>query len=120
MPICHRHITKSNKVDYPSNLTMKVVLMNIGTSAMTTVNVDNKDNDDKVIRILTQQLRLTGRPTDYRFWVVSGREEAPYPLIDSKLMTDYQAGFKPTCTRSNSTNHLTIQATSSFMIKQKW
>ncbi|XP_013992996.1 rho GTPase-activating protein 20 isoform X2 [Salmo salar] len=62
---------------------MKVVLMNIGTSAMTTVNVDNKDNDDKVIRILTQQLRLTGRPTDYRFWVVSGREEAPYPLIDS-------------------------------------
>ncbi|XP_029547441.1 uncharacterized protein LOC115149076 [Salmo trutta] len=60
---------------------MKVVLMNIGTSAMTTVNVDNKDDADKVIRILTQQLRLTGRPTDYRFWVVSGREEAPYPLI---------------------------------------
>ncbi|XP_070305571.1 rho GTPase-activating protein 20-like isoform X2 [Salvelinus sp. IW2-2015] len=57
---------------------MKVVLMNIGTSAMTTVNVDNKDD---VIRILTQQLSLTGRPTDYRLWVVSWREEAPYPLI---------------------------------------
>ncbi|KAK6322213.1 hypothetical protein J4Q44_G00070050 [Coregonus suidteri] len=75
------HITKSKKVEYPSILTMKVVFMNIGNSAMTTVNVDNKDDIDKVIRILTQQLRLTGRPTDYRLWVVSGREEAPYPLI---------------------------------------
>ncbi|XP_031682380.1 uncharacterized protein LOC116374372 [Oncorhynchus kisutch] len=51
-----KHITKSKKVEYPSNLTMKVVLINIGTSAM-------------------------GRPTDYRLWVVSGREEASCPLI---------------------------------------
>ncbi|XP_064834081.1 rho GTPase-activating protein 20 isoform X2 [Oncorhynchus masou masou] len=76
-----RHITKSKTVEYPSNLTMKVVLIHFGTSAMTTVNVDNKDEVDKVHRIFTQQLRLTGRPTDYRLWVVSGREEAPCPLI---------------------------------------
>ncbi|XP_023823122.1 rho GTPase-activating protein 20-like isoform X1 [Salvelinus sp. IW2-2015] len=75
------HITKSKEVEYLSNLTMKVLLMDIGNSAMTTVNVDNTCDVDKVIRILTQQFRLTGRPTDYRLWVVSGREEAPYPLI---------------------------------------
>uniref|UniRef100_A0A8C7NAV4 Rho GTPase-activating protein 20 n=1 Tax=Oncorhynchus kisutch TaxID=8019 RepID=A0A8C7NAV4_ONCKI len=77
------HITKSKEVEYLSNLTMKVVLVDIGNSAMTTVNVDNTCDVDKVIRILTQQFKLTGRPTDYRLWVVSGREEALYPLIDS-------------------------------------
>ncbi|XP_067113726.1 uncharacterized protein arhgap20b isoform X1 [Osmerus mordax] len=78
-------INKSKEGEYPNNVNMKIVVMDTGKSAMVAVNVDSKDDVNKIIRIVTQQLGLSGRPADYRLWVILGKDEAPHPLIGHEL-----------------------------------
>ncbi|XP_046876113.1 rho GTPase-activating protein 20 isoform X2 [Hypomesus transpacificus] len=78
-------INKSKEGEYPNNVNMKIVLMDTGKSAMVAVNVDNKDDVNKIIKIVTQQLGLSGQPADYRLWVILGKDEAPHQLIGHEL-----------------------------------
>ncbi|KAG8447848.1 hypothetical protein GDO86_015089 [Hymenochirus boettgeri] len=47
----------------------------------TVVNASNMDSADTVIKMATQQLGISVRPADCHLWVVSGKDDSPYPLI---------------------------------------
>ncbi|XP_015206970.1 rho GTPase-activating protein 20 isoform X2 [Lepisosteus oculatus] len=75
-------INEMKQDEYPKKIAMKIMLLDVGNcTSTTTIDVSNKDTVEKVIMIAIQQLGFLGRPTDYHLWVISGKEEAPYPLI---------------------------------------
>ncbi|KAG7484193.1 hypothetical protein MATL_G00046630 [Megalops atlanticus] len=76
------HIKKLKQDECPNKITLKMMLLNPGNSLLTTaVQIDNTDTAEKVIKIMAEQLGISGSLTDYHLWVISGKEEAPYPLI---------------------------------------
>ncbi|XP_053130344.1 rho GTPase-activating protein 20-like [Hemicordylus capensis] len=76
------HINEMKQNEYPKSLSMQILLMDgDNSSSNTTVSVSNMESTDDIIKKTTQQLGLPGRPSDYHLWVVSGRDDPPYPLI---------------------------------------
>ncbi|KAG5843533.1 hypothetical protein ANANG_G00151920 [Anguilla anguilla] len=76
------HIAKSKEDEYPHKIALKMMVLSAGNSlSTTTVQVCNNDAAEKVIQTTVQQLGISGSPTDYHLWVISGKEEVPYPLI---------------------------------------
>ncbi|MBN3301388.1 RHG20 protein, partial [Amia calva] len=75
-------ISEMKREEYPKKIAMKLMLLDVGNcTSTTTVHVGNTDTAERVIMITAQQLGISGRPSDYHLWVISGKEEAPYPLI---------------------------------------
>ncbi|KAM4697213.1 rho GTPase-activating protein 20-like [Rhinophrynus dorsalis] len=76
------HINEVKKDENPSKVPISVFYLDADEfMSSTTVIVSNMDAADKVIKMASQQLGIPGRPGDYHLWVMSGKEEPPYPLI---------------------------------------
>ncbi|XP_018584134.1 rho GTPase-activating protein 20 [Scleropages formosus] len=76
------HIHKLKQEEYPNKIAIKIMLLASGnTTSTTTIQVNNMDTTETVIKASAEKLGISGRPIDYRLWVISGKEEPPYPLI---------------------------------------
>ncbi|XP_048839482.1 rho GTPase-activating protein 20 isoform X2 [Brienomyrus brachyistius] len=75
------HINRLKPEEHPNKIAIKIMLFSGNSPSTTTVLISNMDTTEKVISISTKQLGMPGRSVDYCLWVISGREEAPYPLI---------------------------------------
>ncbi|XP_041076664.1 rho GTPase-activating protein 20-like isoform X2 [Polyodon spathula] len=80
-------INKMKQDEYQEKIALKIILLDVGshTSSTMTLNVGTTDTAEKVIKLCTQQLGSPGQPSDYHLWVMSGKEETPYPLIGHEL-----------------------------------
>ncbi|XP_032328314.1 LOW QUALITY PROTEIN: rho GTPase-activating protein 20 [Camelus ferus] len=77
-----RYINLEKEKDYPKSIPLKVIAKDIGNCAYSkTVTVTNTDTTNDVINAALPMLGITGSEREYRLWVYSGREEAPYQLI---------------------------------------
>ncbi|XP_047187946.1 rho GTPase-activating protein 20-like [Scophthalmus maximus] len=66
----------------PKTIPLRVYGKGINTFAVTkTLPVSNSDSTNEVIRLALQQFGIIGNVKDYQLWVVSKRDNAPYPLI---------------------------------------
>ncbi|XP_040440248.1 rho GTPase-activating protein 20 isoform X2 [Falco naumanni] len=76
-------IREEKEKDYPKSIPLKIIAKDVGTCAYSkTLSVTNVDTANDVILMALQQLGINGSEKDYKLWVISGREDAPYPLID--------------------------------------
>uniref|UniRef100_A0A8C3M492 Rho GTPase-activating protein 20 n=1 Tax=Chrysolophus pictus TaxID=9089 RepID=A0A8C3M492_CHRPC len=84
-------IREEKEKDYPKSIPLKIIAKDVGTCAYSkTLNVTNVDTANDVILMALQQLGISGSEKDYKLWVISGREDAPYPLIGH----EYPFGIK--------------------------
>ncbi|XP_068000614.1 rho GTPase-activating protein 20 isoform X2 [Melanerpes formicivorus] len=75
-------IREEKEKDYPKSIPLKIIAKDVGTCAYSkTLSVTNVDTANDVILMALQQLGINGSEKDYKLWVISGREDAPYPLI---------------------------------------
>ncbi|XP_064361113.1 rho GTPase-activating protein 20 isoform X2 [Dromaius novaehollandiae] len=84
-------IREEKEKDYPKSIPLKIIAKDVGTCAYSkTLTVTSVDTANDVILMALQQLGITGSEKDYKLWVISGREDAPYPLIGH----EYPFGIK--------------------------
>ncbi|NXW45371.1 RHG20 protein, partial [Nyctiprogne leucopyga] len=84
-------IREEKEKDYPKSIPLKIIAKDVGTCAYSkTLSVTNVDTANDVILMALQQLGINGSEKDYKLWVISGREDAPYPLIGH----EYPFGIK--------------------------
>ncbi|XP_035533956.1 LOW QUALITY PROTEIN: rho GTPase-activating protein 20-like [Morone saxatilis] len=55
--------------------------MALGPQKTKTLPVSNSDSTNEVVRLALQQFSIIGNVKDFQLWVISKRENAPYPLI---------------------------------------
>ncbi|XP_072287724.1 uncharacterized protein [Pyxicephalus adspersus] len=76
------HIAEVKKNEFPGKITISVIYLDTDEyMSSTKINVSNMDTAEKVIKVVSQQLEIPGRHSDYHLWVTSGKDEAPYPLL---------------------------------------
>ncbi|KAM4019614.1 uncharacterized protein ACNLHF_000290 isoform 2-T3 [Anomaloglossus baeobatrachus] len=76
------HINEMKKDEYPRKIPISVLYLDADEfMSSTTIAVCNKDDAEKVIKQAAQQLGIPGRPSDYHLWVLSVKDESPYPLF---------------------------------------
>ncbi|XP_071981642.1 uncharacterized protein [Engystomops pustulosus] len=76
------HINEVKKDEFPRKIPISVLYLDVDEfMSSTTITVCNTDDAEKVIKQGTQQLGIPGRPSDYHLWVMSARDESPYPLF---------------------------------------
>ncbi|XP_066477711.1 rho GTPase-activating protein 20 [Tiliqua scincoides] len=84
-------ITEEKAKDYPKSIPLKIIAKDIGNCAYSkTLTVTNTNTANDVIFMALQQLGINGSEKEYRLWVNSGKEDAPYPLIGH----EYPFGIK--------------------------
>ncbi|XP_056157094.1 rho GTPase-activating protein 20-like [Lampris incognitus] len=75
-------IKEEKDKDEPKTIPLRVYGKGLNTSALTkTVPVSNSDSANEVVRLALQQFGIAGTVRDYQLWVVSKRDNTPYPLI---------------------------------------
>uniref|UniRef100_A0A8C3EKG4 Uncharacterized protein n=1 Tax=Corvus moneduloides TaxID=1196302 RepID=A0A8C3EKG4_CORMO len=78
------HINEVKQNEYLKNLTLQIfVLDDDNCSSTTAVNVSNVETAESVMKKTLLQLGLPGRTSEHHLWVVSGKDEPAYPLIES-------------------------------------
>ncbi|XP_066437067.1 rho GTPase-activating protein 20-like [Eleutherodactylus coqui] len=76
------HINEVKKDEYPQKIPISVLYLDADEfMSSTTITVCNTDDAEKVIKHTTQELGIPGRPSDYHLWVMSAKDESPYPLF---------------------------------------
>ncbi|GLD64833.1 rho GTPase-activating protein 20-like protein [Lates japonicus] len=75
-------IKEEKEREEPKTIPLRVYGKGINTFAVTkTLPVSNSDSTNEVIRLALQQFSIIGNVKDYQLWVISKRDNAPYPLI---------------------------------------
>ncbi|XP_067842211.1 rho GTPase-activating protein 20 isoform X2 [Heptranchias perlo] len=75
-------IKEEKEKEHPKSIPLKVITRNIGSCVYSKVlTVNNTDTANDVVAMTLQQFGITGNPKDYQLWVISGKEDSPYPLI---------------------------------------
>lgn len=75
-------IKEEKEKEEPKTIPVRVYGKGINTFALTkTVPVSNSDSTNEVIRLALQQFGIIGNVKDFQLWVLSKRDNAPYPLI---------------------------------------
>ncbi|XP_060682686.1 rho GTPase-activating protein 20-like isoform X1 [Hemiscyllium ocellatum] len=75
-------IKEEKEKEHPKSIPLKIVTRNVGSCIYSKVlTVNNTDTAYDVVTMTLQQFGITGNPKDYQLWVISGKEDAPYPLI---------------------------------------
>uniref|UniRef100_UPI00398F22B7 rho GTPase-activating protein 20-like n=1 Tax=Pristiophorus japonicus TaxID=55135 RepID=UPI00398F22B7 len=75
-------IKKEKEKEHPKSIPLKIITRNIGSCVYSKVlTVNNTDTANDVVAMTLQQFDITGNPKDYQLWVISGKEDSPYPLI---------------------------------------
>ncbi|KAJ7411892.1 hypothetical protein BTVI_48255 [Pitangus sulphuratus] len=78
------HISEVKRNEYLKNLTLQIfVLDDDNCSSTTTVNVSNVETAESVMKKTLLQLGHPDRTSEHHLWVVSGKDEPAYPLIES-------------------------------------
>ncbi|KAM9836017.1 LOW QUALITY PROTEIN: rho GTPase-activating protein 20-like [Aulostomus maculatus] len=76
------HIKEEKEKEEPKTIPLRVYGKGINTYAVTkTLPVSNWDSTNEVIRLALQQFSIIGNVKDYQLWVISKRDNTPYPLI---------------------------------------
>uniref|UniRef100_A0A8C3QHF6 Rho GTPase-activating protein 20 n=1 Tax=Cyanoderma ruficeps TaxID=181631 RepID=A0A8C3QHF6_9PASS len=84
-------IREEKEKDNPKSIPLTIIAKDVGSCAYSkTLSVTNVDTANDVILMALQQLGINGSEKDYKLWVISGREHAPYPLIGH----EYPFGIK--------------------------
>ncbi|XP_058656143.1 rho GTPase-activating protein 20 [Ammospiza caudacuta] len=82
LSVLQSRIREEKEKDNPKSIRLTIIAKDVGTCAYSkTLNVTNVDTANDVILMALQQLGINGSEKDYKLWVISGREHAPYPLI---------------------------------------
>lgn len=75
-------ISEEKENDYPKSLLVKISAKDIGNGAQsTTLTITNAETTRDVIKMALQQFGDNCSEKDYQLWVISGKDDAPYPLI---------------------------------------
>ncbi|XP_071400411.1 rho GTPase-activating protein 20-like [Centroberyx affinis] len=75
-------IKEEKEREEPKTIPLKVHGKGINTFAVTkTLPVSNSDSTNEVVRLALQQFGIAGNVKDYQLWVISKRDNTPYPLI---------------------------------------
>ncbi|CAN9498153.1 unnamed protein product [Ophioblennius macclurei] len=75
-------IREEKEKEEPKTIPLRVYGKGINTFAVTkTLPVSNSDSTNEVIRLALQQFGIIGNIRDYQLWVISKRDNTPYPLI---------------------------------------
>ncbi|XP_044524952.1 rho GTPase-activating protein 20 [Gracilinanus agilis] len=83
LSLLQRYIEQEKEKDHPKSIPLKIFAKDIGNCAYSkTITITNSDTVNEVIVMALPMLGINGSERDYQLWVNSGREEAPYPLID--------------------------------------
>ncbi|XP_078078200.1 rho GTPase-activating protein 20-like [Mustelus asterias] len=78
----HSCIKEEKEKENPKSIPLKIITRNVGSCVHSKVlTVNNTDTANDVVAMTLQQFGITGNPKDYQLWVISGKEDAPYPLI---------------------------------------
>ncbi|XP_069604735.1 rho GTPase-activating protein 20-like [Ranitomeya imitator] len=76
------HINEMKKAEYSRKIPISVLYLDADEfMSRTTITVCNTDDAEKVMKEATQQLGIPGRSSDHHLWVMSGKDESPYPLF---------------------------------------
>ncbi|XP_064265390.1 rho GTPase-activating protein 20 isoform X2 [Passer domesticus] len=82
LSVLQSRIREEKEKDNPKSIHLTIIAKDVGTCAYSkTLSVTNVDTANDVILMALQQLGINGSEKDYKLWVISGREHAPYPLI---------------------------------------
>ncbi|XP_027866098.1 rho GTPase-activating protein 20-like isoform X1 [Xiphophorus couchianus] len=75
-------IKEEKEKEEPKTIPLRVYGKGLNTFAVTkTLPVSNWDSANEVIRLALQQFGIIGNVKDFQLWVVSKRDNTPYPLI---------------------------------------
>nr|XP_043903796.1 rho GTPase-activating protein 20-like isoform X2 [Solea senegalensis] len=75
-------IKEEKEREEPKTIPLRVYGKGINSFAVTkTLPVSNSDSTNEVIRLALQQFSIIGNVKNYQLWVISKRDNAPYPLI---------------------------------------
>ncbi|KAM3585124.1 uncharacterized protein V6R79_008232 [Siganus canaliculatus] len=75
-------IKEEKEAEEPKTIPLRVYGKGINTFAVTkTLPVSNSDSTNEVIRLALQQFSIIGNVKDFQLWVISKRDNVPYPLI---------------------------------------
>ncbi|XP_051908537.1 rho GTPase-activating protein 20-like [Hippocampus zosterae] len=75
-------IKEEKEKEEPKTIPLRVYGKGLNTCAVTkTLPVSNSDSTTEVIRLALQQFSIIGNVKDYQLWVLSKRDNTPYPLI---------------------------------------
>ncbi|KAM3912364.1 rho GTPase-activating protein 20-like [Leptodactylus fuscus] len=76
------HISEVKKDEYPRKIPISVLYLDAEEfMSSTTITVCNTDDAEKVIKLAAQHFGIPGRISDYHLWVMSAKDESPYPLF---------------------------------------
>ncbi|XP_026157260.1 paraspeckle component 1 isoform X2 [Mastacembelus armatus] len=82
LPLLKSQIKEAKEKEEPKTIPLRVYGKGINTFAVTkTLPVSNSDSTNEVIRLALQQFGIIGNVKDFQLWVISKRDNAPYPLI---------------------------------------
>ncbi|XP_071321133.1 rho GTPase-activating protein 20-like [Trachinotus anak] len=77
-------IKEDKEKEEPKTIPLRVYGKGLNSYAVTkTLPVSNWDSTNEVIRLALQQFSIIGNVKDYQLWVISKRDNAPYPLIET-------------------------------------
>ncbi|XP_012774935.2 rho GTPase-activating protein 20 isoform X3 [Maylandia zebra] len=75
-------IKEEKEIEEPKTIPVRVYGKGINTFALAkTIPVSNSDSTNEVIRLALQQFGIIGNIKDFQLWVLSKRDNTPYPLI---------------------------------------
>uniref|UniRef100_H3C3Q9 Ras-associating domain-containing protein n=1 Tax=Tetraodon nigroviridis TaxID=99883 RepID=H3C3Q9_TETNG len=75
-------IREEKESEEPKTIPLRVYGKGINTFAVTkTLPVSNWDSTNEVVRLALQQFGIIGNVKDFQLWVISKKDNVPYPLI---------------------------------------
>ncbi|XP_041440504.1 rho GTPase-activating protein 20 isoform X2 [Xenopus laevis] len=91
LALLQRHIKEEKEGDRMKTIPLKIITKDLGNCAYSKVlTISNEDTVNDIIKMALLQFGAEGSDADYRLWVTSGKDEAPYPLIGH----EYPFGIK--------------------------
>ncbi|XP_043966088.1 rho GTPase-activating protein 20-like isoform X1 [Gambusia affinis] len=82
LSVLKSRIKEEKEKEEPKTIPLRVYGKGLNTFAVTkTLPVSNWDSANEVIRLALQQFGIIGNVKDFQLWVVSKRDNTPYPLI---------------------------------------
>lgn len=97
-------IKEEKEKEEPKTIPLRVYGKGINTFAVTkTLPVSNSDSTNEVVRLALQQFGIIGNVKDYQLWVISKRDNTPYPLIGHEYPFSIQMSHvRPTSSHGGS------------------
>ncbi|XP_009994941.1 PREDICTED: rho GTPase-activating protein 20-like [Chaetura pelagica] len=76
------HINEVKQNEYLKNLTLQIFVLDADNCSITaSVDVSNVETAESVMKKTLLQVGLPGTTSEHHLWVISGKDDPPYPLI---------------------------------------